>query len=138
MNNKSRHLNLIPATAIALAGTLVSQIEKATWGSGLRFWITVSGVTAGGGTDSIYLAGVPPNGSALVPLIGFTAVNMLSVAGTYAVDFICGEWLPVTGLATGGKLLGVAAIVPSMQWGVQVTMGAGNAATITVDAEMMP
>lgn len=137
MNNKSRHLNVIPATAIAVAGTLLSQTEKATWGKGVRLFVTVSAATAGGGVDAIFLCAVPPAGGTAIPLLGFAFANALSVAGVYVADFYPGAWLPVT-VAAGGHLLGAAGIELPMQWAVQVVMGAGNAATITVDAEMMP
>jgi hypothetical protein len=137
MNNKSRHVNLIPATAIALAGTLLSQTEFATWGKGVRLFVTVAAVTLGGGTDTISLCAIPPQGGAAIPLVGFAAVNALAVAGVYVADFYPGAWLPNT-VAAGGKLLGAAGIELPMKWATQIVMGAGNAATITVDAEMMP
>ena len=137
MNNKSIHRNVIPATAIAAAGTLTSQIEKATYGKGLRLFLTVAAATAGGGVDAVFLCAVPPGTVTPVPLAGFAIANMLSVAGVYIADFYPGAWLPPV-LAAGGALVGAAGIELPTAWAVQIVMGAGNAATITVDAEMMP
>jgi hypothetical protein len=137
MNNKSRHRNVIPATAIAAAGTLTSATQFATYGRGVRFYITVAAATAAGGIDTIFLCAVPPAGGTAVPIVGFAAANSLSVAGVYTADFYPGAWLPAT-IAAGGKLLGCAGIELPMQWEVQVTFGTGNAATITIDAEMIP
>ena len=128
---------MIPATVIAIAGLVTSQVEAATWGKGIRFFVTVAGPTTGGGIDKFFLCAVPPGATVPIPLVGFSAANALSVAGTYVADFYPGAWLPNT-LATGGTLLGAAGIELPMKWAVQIAMGAGNAATITVDAEMMP
>ena len=46
-------------------------------------------------------------------------------------------WLPPT-LAAGGALLGAVGIEVPIAWAVRIQMGAGNAATITVDGEMLP
>jgi hypothetical protein len=145
MQNKSLRRNVIPSTAIALAGSLTSQTEGNIWGRGIRFYVTVSAVTAGGGTDSFYLNGVPPanqatalEAGASIKLTGFAAANMLSVAGTYCFDFYPGGWLPTGGLAASGQLLGVAGIHLPFAWAVSITMGAGNAATVVVDAEILP
>ena len=137
MQNKSLHRNVIPATAIAAAGIVTSQTEKATWGKGIRLFVTVAAATAAGGVDTIFLCAVPPAGGAAVPIVGFAAANGLSVAGVYVADFYPGAWLPPT-VAAGGALLGAAGIELPMNWAVRIAMGAGNAATITVDAELMP
>jgi len=137
MQNKAQQRNVIPATAIALAGKLTSIVHTSTWGKGIRFYITVAGATAGGGVDTIFLCAVPPAGGAAVPLVGFAAANSLSVAGVYVADFYPGAWLPPT-LAAGGALLGAAGIELPELWAVQIVMGAGNAATVTVDATTLP
>ena len=137
MQNKALHRNVIPATAIAAAGTLTSQTERATWGKGIRFYVTVTGGGAAGGVDTIFLCAVPPGQTVAVPLVGFAAANALSVNGVYVADFYPGAWLPPT-LAAGGVLLGAAGIELPMAWAVQIAMGAGNSATVTVDAESMP
>ncbi len=138
MNNKSRKLNVIPATAIAAAGTLTSQVEKATWESGIRFYITVASPTGGTGTDTIFLCAVPPHGGNPIPLIGIAVVGAFSLAaGTYIADFYPSAWLPLT-VAANGALIGAAGVWLPMQWAVRIVMGTGNAATITVDAETLP
>lgn len=137
MNNKSLHRNVIPATAIAAAGTLTSQVETATYGTGIRFYITVTGATAGGGTDAIFLCGVPPAGGVPVPILGFALANALSVNGVYIADFYPSAYVPPT-VAAGGALLGAAGIYLPISWAVQIQMGAGNSATIRVDGEMFP
>ena len=142
MNNKSLHRNIIPATAIAAAGILVSQVEKATYGCGIRLYITVSSATAAGGVDAISLCGVVP-GTALtsnpviVPIIGFALANELSVAGVYIADFYPSAWTPPV-IAAGNALIGAAGIMLPINWAVKVQMGAGNSATIQVDGEMFP
>lgn len=133
---KSRRRNVLAAAALT-AGTTTSTTEQTALGLGVRFYITCGAVTAGGGTDIFSLCALPPNGGAVVPIVGFSAVNMLSVAGTYVADFYPGAWLPAT-VAAGGKLLGAAGIALPMQWAAQVTMGTGNAATVAIDAEMLP
>jgi hypothetical protein len=137
MINKTLHRNVIPATPIAAAGSITSQTEFATWGRGIRFFVTVSAATAGGGSDAIFLCAIPPAGGPAVPIAGFAAANALSAAGVYVADFYPGAWLPPT-MAAGGHLLGIAGIELPMKWAVQVVLGAGNSATIAVDAEMMP
>lgn len=137
MNNKSQHRNVIPATAIATAGTLTSGVQNATYGQGIRFYITIAAAVAAGGIDAIFLCAVPPGAVTPIPITGFAAANSLAVAGTYFADFYPGAWLPAV-LAAGGKLLGAAGIQLPMKWAVQIVMGAGNSATVTVDAEMMP
>lgn len=137
MNNKSLHRNIIPATAIATAGTLTSQVETATYGTGVRLYITVTAPTAGGGTDAIFLCGVVPGTATIVPILGFSLVNELSVAGTYVADFYPSAFVPAT-VAAGSALLGAAGIMLPINWAVKIQMGAGNAATIRVDGEMFP
>jgi hypothetical protein len=148
MLNKTLHRNVIPATAIALAGSLTSQVERQTTGRGIRFYVTVTGVTTGGGTDALFLCAVPPSqtqgvtvtpaSSVAIPLTGVSAVNAFSVAGTYCVDFYPGAWMPAAGLATGGALIGVLGVEVPMFWDVRIVLGTGNAATVTVDAELLP
>lgn len=137
MQNKAQQRNIIPATAIALAGTFTSAVHRSTWGKGVRLFVTVAAPTDGAGVDTIFLCAVPPAGGVAVPLVGFAAASSLSVAGVYVADFYPGAWMPAT-VAAGSALLGVAGIELPMQWAVQVVMGAGNAATITVDAETLP
>jgi hypothetical protein len=136
MQNKALRRNIIPATALT-AGTTTSQSEQNTWGRGIRFYITSAAATAGGGVDTVFLCGVPPAGGNAVPVVGFAAANALSVAGVYVADFYPGAWLPPT-VAAGGVLLGAAGIELPAKWAVRIVMGAGNAATITVDAETLP
>jgi hypothetical protein len=149
MQNKTLRPNVIPSTAIAAAGTLTSQVETNTWGRGIRVYVTVSAVTTGGGTDSLYLCGVPPNFPAIPPalqpaaanaiaLTGFAGVNMLAVAGTYCFDFYPGAWLPAGGLAAAGQLVGVAGVGLPVNWAIRIVLGTGNAATVVVGAEMLP
>jgi hypothetical protein len=143
MNNKSLHRNVIPATAIPVAGVLTSQVETATWGKGIRFFVTVAAGTAAGGIDAIFLCsqvpgtGIPSVPSVVVPLVGFALANAFSVNGVYVADFYPGAWLPPV-VAAGGALIGAAGIELPMFWAVQIQMGAGNAATIRVDAVAMP
>lgn len=149
MQNKALRPNLIPSTAIAAAGSLTSQVEANTWGRGIRIYVTVSAVTAGGGTDSLYLCAVPPQfppvapalvpaNTNIIPLTGFAAVGMLTTAGTYAFDFYPGAWLPSGGIAASGDLLGAAGIHLPLYWAVKIVMGTGNAATVVAGAEILP
>jgi hypothetical protein len=137
MQNKALLRNIIPGTALAAASTTTSQTAQSTYGRGIRFYITVATVTAAGGTDKLFLCGIPPAGGAAVPIVGFSGANMLAVVGTYVADFYPGAWLPPT-VAAGGVLLGAAGIEVPLNWAVQIVIGAGNAATITVDAETLP
>jgi hypothetical protein len=141
MQNKSQHRNVIPQTTMGVAGVQTSAPQEATWGRGIRFFVTVAGGTAGGGTDSLMLCAVPPGRNVAIPIAGFSGVNLLSVNGTVMADFYPGAWLPPTGqvpAVTLGNLIGVAGIEIPMTWAVRVTMGAADNAVITVDAEMMP
>lgn len=147
MNPKTLHRNIIPATAIAAAGVLTSGVQIATAGRGIRFYVTSSAVTAGGGTDAIFLCAVPPYqtqgvtwtppSTAAIPLVGLAAANAFSVAGTYVADFYPGAWLPAT-LAAGGALLGAVGVEVPIFWAVRIVMGTGNSATVVVDGELLP
>jgi hypothetical protein len=134
---KSIRRNVLPATACASGSTTTSTVQKDWLGAGIRFYVTISGVTATGTTDTFYLCAQAPAGGSAFPLVGFSGANMLSVAGTWTVEFYPGAWLP-SGTATGTKSLGVAGIHVPLNWAAQVLMGSGNAATITVDAETLP
>jgi hypothetical protein len=141
MQNKSQHRNVIPATPMGVAGTQTSAPQQSTWGRGIRFFVTVAGGTAGGGTDSLMLCAVPPGRNVAIPIAGFSGVNLLSVNGTVMADFYPGAWLPPVGQTPAvalGNLIGVAGIEIPMTWAVRVTMGAADNAIITVDAEMYP
>lgn len=138
MNNKSKHLNVMPATALAGGSVTISQTEHATYERGIRLFVTVSGAVAAAGIlDAIFLCAVPPKGGAAIPLVGFALANAFGVNGVYCADFYPGAWLPDT-LAAGGNLLGAAGIELPLDWAVQIAMGAGNSATIAVDAVVMP
>jgi hypothetical protein len=138
MQNKAWRPNVLPSVACASGTTYTSSVESNQWGRGIRFYVTISSVTATGSNDSLYLCGLAPSGTTVIKLGGFTAPNMLSVAGTYAFDFYPGGWLPSSGIAASGNLLGVAGIHLPLRWAVSVVMGTGNAATIVVDAEILP
>jgi hypothetical protein len=140
---RAQRKNLYPATALT-AQAVLSQVEKATVGRGVRLYVNVSAVSGGTGTDSISLCALPPNSAAgvLIPLIGFSKVGMLSlVAGTYVFDFYPGGSSVLTnnGAAalTTGNLMGAAGVNLPMQWGVQIVLGTGNGATVSVDAEIL-
>ena len=135
--NKAIQRNVLPATACAAASTTTSTTHTATWGRGIRFYVTISAVTAAGGTDSLFLCGISPGTTTAVPIVGFAAENMLSVVGIYTADFYPGGWLPPT-IAAGGAAFGVAGVELPLKWTVQVVMGTGNAATIAIDAELIP
>ena len=137
MMNKSIRRNVMASAALT-AGTTTSQTEKNTWGRGIRFYVTASSVTATGTVDSFNLCAAPPNGGSVIALVGFSAANLLSVAGTWCFDFYPGAWLPVSGLSTSGHLMGAAGVEIPLAWAVQVILGTGNAATIAVDAEILP
>lgn len=134
---KSLRRNVLPATACAGGSTTTSGSQQDVAGSGVRFQVTVAGATATGTADSLFLCVIPAAGGAAVPLVGFSAANQLSVNGMYFADFYPGAWLPAT-VAAGGKLLGAAGTHVPLSWAVQVVMGAGNSATITIDAVMLP
>ena len=134
---KSLRRNVLTATAVTGGSTTTATVQKDWLGSGVRLYITVASATATGTTDTLYLCGQPPAGGAAIAMVGFSAANMLSVNGTYVADFYPGAWLPAT-IASGGKLLGAAGIHVPLNWAPQVVMGAGNSATITIDAETLP
>ncbi len=136
MQNKSLRRNLVPATALT-AGTTTSQVETDNFATGVRFYVTISGVTATGSNDSLFLCAQIPGAATIIPLSGFSAANMLCTAGTFCFDFYPRAWLPTSGLAASGQLLGVAGVALPMKWAVQLILGAGNAATITVNCEVM-
>jgi hypothetical protein len=138
MVNKTLRRNVVPSTAVSLAATLTSQVEQNTWGRGIRFYVTVSAVTATGTNDSLYLCAQIPGTATVIPLTGFVAANMLSVVGTYVFDFYPGAWLPPAGIAASGFLVGTAGIHLPLKWAVRVVFGTGNGATVVVDAETLP
>jgi hypothetical protein len=137
MQNKAIRRNVFPATALLADTTTTSQNERNTWGSGIRFFITVASATTTGGVDSFSLCAVPPGSATPVPLVGFSGVSMLSVAGVYIADFYPSAWLPGA-IAAGGKLLGAAGIYLPSTWAVQIVLAVGSVATVTVDAETLP
>ncbi|HWE51397.1 MAG TPA: hypothetical protein VG273_16515 [Bryobacteraceae bacterium] len=135
---KSLLRNIISAASCTSGSTTTSTVRQDFLGKGIRLTITVSGATATGTTDFLYLCAVAPaTPTAALPLVGFSAANMLSVNGTYFADFYPGAWLPPA-VASGSKLLGIAGVNVGRAWAVQVVMGNGNSATITVDAETLP
>ena len=136
MQNKSSRPNVVRATAFT-AGTYTSQVETNTWGRGIRLYVTVSAVTSADATDSLFLCGAVPSTGTLIPLAGFSAAGILSTAGTFVFDFYPGAWLP-SQVASGGASLGVMGLHLPLQWAVQLTLGTGNAATLQVDAEILP
>lgn len=138
MQNKSQRINLIPSTAVGTGGNVQSQVEKNTWGRGVRIYVTVSAVTATGTNDSLYLCGQVPGGSTVIQLTGFAGANLLSVVGTFAFDFYPGAWLPPGGIAAAGNLLGTAGVHLPIAWAVKLIWGTGNAATVVVHAETLP
>lgn len=127
---------VIPATALT-AGTTTSKRVDATTASGVRLFVTVAGASTTGGIDSVSLCAVPPGSSTALPIVGFAGASFLSVNGTYIADFYPGAWLPAS-VAAGGKLLGSAGVYLPSTWAVQVVLATGSAATITIDAEMLP
>jgi hypothetical protein len=138
MQNKAIRRNVLAATAVAAGATQTSQIEKNTWGRGIRLYVTITAVTATGTSDSFYLCdAAPATPTVAFPLVGFTAANLLATAGTWVFDFYPGGALPAS-LATGGQLKGLAGVELPLTWAVQAVMGAGNAATIQVDALTLP
>ena len=141
MQIRVQRRNLFPSTALT-AGTKSTQNEDALAARGVRLYVYVSGVTAGGGTDSISLCAVPPGGGNAVVLATFSKANMLATAGTYVFDFY--PDLTAVGFAGTGSTLaaganyGAAAITLPVKWNVQIVIGAANAATIAIDAEILP
>lgn len=140
MNFRIWRRNLYPATALS-AQTVTSQTEKATVGVGVRLYVYCSAVTAGGGTDSVSLMAVPPNGGTAVTLATFSKVNMLSAAGTLVFDFrpgATGEFAASGLTFAAGAGYGAAGISIPLTWAVSITLGTGNSATVAVDAEILP
>jgi hypothetical protein len=141
MTFRTQRRNLYPAKALT-AGVATSQTEKAQAGRGVRLYVTISAVTAAGGTDSIALCALPLNGGAAIPLVTFSHANLLAVAGTLVFDFYPGQ--SAIGFAGSGSTLaagasyGSASISLPLNWAAQITMGTGNAATIAIDAEILP
>lgn len=140
MNLRTQRRNLYPATALS-AQTVTSPSERAIVGLGVRLYVYCSAVTAGGGTDSIGLVALPPNGGTGVTLATFGKANMLSVAGTLVFDFrpgATGEFAASGLTFTAGAGYGAAGISLPLVWAVSITLGAGNSSTIAVDAEILP
>lgn len=133
---KSIRRNVISSQALT-AGTTTSATQKANFERGIRFYITVSAVTATGSTDTFNLCCIPPAGGSAVVLAGFSGANLLSTAGVWVVDYYPSATLPAT-FAAGSHFWGVAGIAVPSQFAAQCILGAGNAATIAVDAEMIP
>lgn len=125
------------ASVALTAGTKTSQVETNTWGRGIRFYVTLSAVATTGGTDSLFLCAQVPGTTTVIALAGFSGASLLSTAGTYAFDFYPAAWLPST-LAAGGALLGVAGVHLPEKWAVQLVLATGSAATVQVDAEILP
>jgi hypothetical protein len=138
MQNKAIRRNVLPQVGATSGQTKTSQVEQNTWGRGIRFYVTLASITAGGGTDSLYLCALPPGSATPISLAGFSAVNLLSQTGTFVFDFYPGAWLPPAGIAAAGNLLGTAGVHLPLSWAVRVVFGVGNAATIAIDAEILP
>ena len=140
MSIRIQRRNLFPSQALT-AGTVTSQTENATVGKGVRLYVYVSAVTAGGGTDSLNLVALPPNGTAVV-LAGFSHANMLAAAGTLVFDFYPGQtnsgFAGANATIAVGANYGSIAIALPLKFAVQLTIGAANAATIAIDAEILP
>jgi hypothetical protein len=136
MQNKAQRRNVVPSTALT-AGTTTSQVEQNTWGKGIRFYVTLSAVTTTGGTDKLFLCAQVPGVTTIIPLAGFSGASLLSTVGVYAFDFYPGAYQPAT-IAAGGNSLGVMGMYLPMNWAVQLVLGSGSAATVQVDAEILP
>lgn len=138
---RAQRRNLVPSAALT-PGTTTSKTEQASVGRGVRLYVYCSAPTAGGGTDSISLVALPPNGAAAVVLATFSKANLLAQTGTLVFDFYPGQ--SASGFAGAGLTLaagagyGSAAITLPMQWAVQLVVGALNAATVAIDAEILP
>jgi hypothetical protein len=136
MLNKALRRNLIPSTALT-AGTKTSQVEQSTYGRGVRFYVTLSSVSTTGSTDKLFLCAQVPGTTNVIPLAGFSGASMLSTAGTWVFDFYPGAWLP-SQVASGGQSMGALGIHLPLVWAVELMLGAGSAATVVVDAEVLP
>lgn len=138
MQNKAIRRNVLAAFAVSAAGTKTTQVEQSTWGRGIRVYVTVTSPTAAGGNDSLYLCAQVPGTTTVIPLTGFVTANMLSAAGTFAFDFYPGAWLPSSGIAASGNLIGTAGVHLPTLWAVRVVYGTGNSGTVAIDAEILP
>jgi hypothetical protein len=136
MPNKSSRLNVISSQALGSNSTITSGTQSALFEKGLRLYITVSGVTAGGGTDSIFLCAIPPGTTTPIQLTGIAGVNYLATAGTFVIDFTPNTGLP--GSLAAAQLLGLISINVPIQWAVRLKTAAGNSCTVKVDAELYP
>ena len=141
MSERILRRNVFPATPLT-AGTVFSPTQQATVGLGVRFYVTAASV-AGSGADSIALCAVPPNGNPPVPLASFSGAALLSTARTMVFDFYPGQSnIGFAGVNAGtlanGPLYGVANLSVPLNWCLQITLGAGNSSTISVDAEILP
>jgi hypothetical protein len=137
--------NVFPSTACTAAGgPYFSVTHKSTVGKGIRLYITTSLVTLSTAPDSISLCAMPPNGGAAVPiatLSGPTAGGNLTVAGTYVFDFYPGSTTSQVPPGTGSAVTfagGIVAISIPLQWQIKIALGTGGAATIAIDAEILP
>ena len=136
---RSKRRNLYPATALT-AGTVTTQTETAKVGIGLRLYITCSAVTTGGGNDSVNICAIAPNGTT-VALLQISQTNYLAQARTGVIDLhpgvsgnLLGSGITVTPF---GYYAAISFTLP-LQWCIQLTLGTGNAATLQVDAEILP
>jgi|SRR6185312_10225274 len=136
--NKSIKRNVFPSQALAASSTTTSANQQSFFERGVRLYLTISAVTAGGGTDTVFLCAVAPGTVTPIPLAGFSAANLLSTVGTFIVDFYPSGQLSSTNVASNAKFIGVHGVTVPVTWAVQLKIGAGNAATIVVDAELLP
>lgn len=145
LQGRARQRNVFPSTACTAAGgPYYSATHTTTVGKGVRLYVTSSAVTLSSTADSVSLCAVPPNGGAAVvlgSLTGPTAGGNLTVAGTYVFDFYPASTTsqppPGTGAAATFSM-GVLAICLPLQWQIKIALGTGGAATIAVDAEILP
>ena len=141
MSERILRRNVFPPTALT-AGTVFSVTQQATSGLGVRLYVTVSS-PGGSGSDSISLCAVPPNGNPPVPMATFSGATLLSTARTLVWDFYPGASnIGFTGTNAGtlanGPLYGVANLSIPLNWCLQIVLGGGNSATISIDAEILP
>lgn len=140
-NLRAQQRNVISSQAIT-AATVTSAAHKLTSGKGVRFYVYVSSVTTGGGTDQVNLVSYPPDGGAVIVLAGFSKANMLAAgAARFAFDFYPGETGSLAGTGVtflAGADYGAAAVSVPMSFGCQIVLGTGNTATVAVDAELLP
>lgn len=133
---KSNKRNVISSQALGSNSTITSGIQSALYEKGIRLYVTISGITAGGGVDSIYLCAVPPGTTTPINLTGVSGVNFLATAGTFIVDFTPNTGLPAS--VAAAQLLGLVSINVPIQWAVALKTAAGNSCTVKVDAELYP